>query len=84
MVADAAHAVADWGERNLGSAQTLRDFVTWSKANYPADHYALYFWGHGLGWHPDWTMEDAHPARATGSIPTRSSRSCRSSASSTS
>lgn len=61
MVADAASAVADWGERNMGSPQTLVDFVTWSKANYPADHYALYFWGHGWGWHPDWTMEDDTP-----------------------
>ena len=59
MVADAASAVADWGERNMGSAQTLTEFVTWSKTNYPADRYALYFWGHGWGWHPGWTMEDA-------------------------
>jgi hypothetical protein len=61
MVADAAGAVADWGERNMGDPATLRDFVTWSKANYPADRYALYFWGHGWGWHPDWTMEDDTP-----------------------
>ena len=32
--------------------------MTWSKTNYPASRYALYFWGHGWGWHPDWTMED--------------------------
>ena len=51
-------AVADWGERNMGDPDTLADFVEWSKANYPADRYALYFWGHGWGWHPDWTMED--------------------------
>src|SRR5262245_40671056 len=31
--------VADWGERNMGDPQTLVDFVTWSKTNYPADHY---------------------------------------------
>ncbi len=61
MIADAAHAVADWGERNMGDPQTLRDFVSWSKTNYPAQHYALYFWGHGWGWHPDWTMEDDTP-----------------------
>jgi hypothetical protein len=58
MVADAAGAVADWGERNMGNPQTLTDFVSWSKANYPADHYALYFWGHGWSWHPGWVMED--------------------------
>jgi len=58
MIADSASAVADWGERNFGDPQTLIDFVTWSKTNYPADHYALYFWGHGWSWHPGWVMED--------------------------
>ena len=84
MVADAASAVADWGERNMGSAQTLTEFVTWSKTNYPADRYALYFWGHGWGWHPGWTMEDASSGAEMRSTRTRSSRSSRSSASSTS
>ena len=69
MLADASSAVADWGERNMGSAQTLKDFVTWSKTNYPADHYALYFWGHGWGWHPDWTMEDASSGAGDGLNP---------------
>ena len=61
LIADAAHAVADWGERNMGDPDTLADFVEWSKLHYPADRYALYFWGHGWGWHPDWTMEDDTP-----------------------
>jgi hypothetical protein len=58
MVADAASAVADWGERNTGDPQTLIDFVNWSKTNYPADHYVLYFWGHGWNWHPGYVMSD--------------------------
>lgn len=58
MTADGANAVADWGERNMGDPQTLIDFVTWSKANYPADHYALIFWGHGWNWHPGYVMQD--------------------------
>lgn len=58
MTANAASAVADWGERNMGDPQTLIDFVTWTKTNYPADHYALYFWGHGWNWHPGWVMLD--------------------------
>lgn len=58
MLADSASAVADWGERNMGDKQTLIDFVTWTKTNYPADHYVLYFWGHGWNWHPGWVMED--------------------------
>ena len=61
MVADAASAEADWGERNMGDPDTLADFVEWSKTNYPADHYVLYFWGHGWGWHSDWTMQDDTP-----------------------
>lgn len=58
MKADSASAVADWGERNMGDRQTLIDFVSWTKANYPADHYALYFWGHGWNWHPGYVMQD--------------------------
>ena len=58
MVADAASAAEDWGERNTGDPQTLIDFVSWSKTNYPADHYALIFWGHGWNWHPGYVMED--------------------------
>jgi hypothetical protein len=58
MTADAAHQVADWGERDMGNPQTLIDFVTWSKANYPADHYALIFWGHGWAWRPGVVMRD--------------------------
>jgi hypothetical protein len=58
MTAAPANAVADWGERDMGDPQTLIDFVTWTKANYPADHYALYFWGHGWNWHPGYVMGD--------------------------
>jgi hypothetical protein len=58
MTAVPANAVADWGERDMGDPQTLVDFVSWSKANYPADHYALYFWGHGWSWHPGVVMQD--------------------------
>lgn len=58
MTAAPENAVADWGERNFGDKQTLIDFVTWTKANYPADHYALYFWGHGWNWHPGYVMQD--------------------------
>ncbi|MBL8049974.1 MAG: hypothetical protein JNM46_02020 [Anaerolineales bacterium] len=58
MIADSASAVEDWGERNTGDPQTLIDFVNWSKTNYPADHYVLYFWGHGWNWHPGYVMSD--------------------------
>jgi cysteine peptidase C11 family protein len=63
MKADLAHADAAWDaahadELNMGNPQSLIDFVTWTKANYPADHYALYFWGHGWNWHPGVVMRD--------------------------
>jgi clostripain len=61
MTASGANAVseAQWiGERNMGDPQTLVDFVNWSKTNYPADHYVLYFWGHGWNWHPGFVMQD--------------------------
>ena len=58
MLATPESAVADWCERNFGDPQTLIDFVTWTKTNYPAEHYALYFWGHGWSWHPGWVMQD--------------------------
>lgn len=58
MTASSENAVADWGERNMADKQTLIDFVKWTKSNYPADHYALYFWGHGWNWHPGYVMQD--------------------------
>src|SRR5512139_3386351 len=41
MLADAASAVADWGERDMGDPQTLVDFISYTKANYPATNYLL-------------------------------------------
>ena len=52
MLADVPSAVANWGERDMGDPQTLKDFVTWTKTNYPASHYLLAFWDHGYCWYP--------------------------------
>lgn len=38
------------GELNMGDPQNLRNFIVRSVTDYPADHYALIFWNHGLGW----------------------------------
>lgn len=38
------------GEANMGSPDTLRDFVQWGMSTFPADHYALVIWDHGTGW----------------------------------
>lgn len=37
------------GEQNMGSQQTLTDFIRWGVSTYPADNYALILWDHGNG-----------------------------------
>jgi len=41
------HVLQDLGEKSMAAPQTLSDFVTWSKTNFPAQHYALILWNHG-------------------------------------
>jgi hypothetical protein len=43
------HVLEDLGAKNMADPQTLSDFVSWSKANFPAQHYALILWNHGGG-----------------------------------
>lgn len=50
MRANAASALEDLGEVNMGDPQTLVNFTLWGIQNYPADRYFLNLWGHGLGW----------------------------------
>jgi hypothetical protein len=52
------NAADDWFEANMGDPQTLIDFVQWTKAHYPADHYALTFWNHGWSWRPSQSIWD--------------------------
>ena len=35
---------------DMAAPKTLSDFITWSKANYPAEHYMLIISDHGNGW----------------------------------
>ncbi len=35
---------------DMASPTTLADFIGWAVSNYPARHYALFLWDHGLGW----------------------------------
>lgn len=42
--------LADLGEVNMGTPQTLSDFISWGVKTYPADRYALIFWDHGGAW----------------------------------
>lgn len=37
-------------EANMGDGKTLRDFVKWAQATYPANRYMLIVWDHGAGW----------------------------------
>jgi uncharacterized protein (TIGR03437 family) len=38
------------GERDMADPAQLSIFIAWAKANYPADHYALFLGAHGDGW----------------------------------
>jgi len=38
------------GEVNMGDYQTLRDFISYGKENYPAERYLLWVYNHGGGW----------------------------------
>lgn len=38
------------GTLDMGSWQSLRDFVQWGTKTYPADNIALVIWDHGSGW----------------------------------
>ncbi|HTX70776.1 MAG TPA: clostripain-related cysteine peptidase [Thermoleophilia bacterium] len=60
MQATPQNAVADWGERDMGSPQTLVDFLAWAHASYPSRHTALFLWDHGWGWWPGYTMHDVN------------------------
>lgn len=37
-------------EANMGDSETLREFVKWAQATYPANRYMLIVWDHGAGW----------------------------------
>ena len=50
MTPEAAHAIADLGEANMGDPRTLADFVAWGMATFPAQRTALVIWNHGDGW----------------------------------
>ncbi len=50
MVPTEDKQLSDLGTVNMGSPGTLRDFINWATAGYPAEHYALVLWDHGSGW----------------------------------
>ena len=60
--------VADLGEVNMASPNTLIDFVTWAIEEYPADKYALILSDHGLGW-PGALTDPEPPTRIRTNVP---------------
>jgi hypothetical protein len=50
------NAIKNWGdgfggrEVDMSDPDTLKDFITWSVSNYPAERYALIPVDHGFGW----------------------------------
>ena len=47
--------IADLGEVNMSSGQTLVDFATWAIKTYPSDKYVLILSDHGMGWPGGWS-----------------------------
>jgi hypothetical protein len=41
---------ATGGNTDMGSPDTLREFLRWGISKYPAQHYMLVIWNHGQGW----------------------------------
>ncbi len=46
-----SNLIQDLGDGiDMGSSDTLANFISWTKSKYPADHYAIVLWNHGAGW----------------------------------
>jgi len=53
--------IMDLGEKNMGDANTLSDFMTWAIQSFPADKHVLIMSDHGMGWPGGWS--DPSPAQ---------------------
>ena len=54
--------VCDAGKRkNMTRPETLSDFLSWAKENYPSDRYQLIFWNHGGGSVGGFGHDEFHP-----------------------
>jgi len=49
---------------DMGSAQTLAEFIDWSRTHYPARHSMLIIWNHGQGWRFQLSSDRSLRARA--------------------
>ena len=39
----------DWGQKSMGSPESLKEFLSWGIKNYPADRTIAVLWDHGAG-----------------------------------
>ncbi len=53
--------IMDLGEKNMGDANTLADFLVWAIQSFPADKHVLIMSDHGMGWPGGWS--DPSPAQ---------------------
>jgi hypothetical protein len=60
--------IADLGEVNMATGQTLVDFVTWAVETFPADRHVLIMSDHGIGWPGGWS-DPAPGGRGDHSLP---------------
>ncbi|MGB8983365.1 MAG: clostripain-related cysteine peptidase [Anaerolineales bacterium] len=53
-----SEVVQELGEVDMADGGSLVDFVQWSVATFPADHYVLILSDHGMGWPGGWSDPD--------------------------
>jgi hypothetical protein len=44
------NAASPAGKADMGSPDTMQDFIKWGLETYPAERYCLVVWNHGAGW----------------------------------
>lgn len=59
------HALENLGSVDMGSQQTLQDFVSWGIKEYPAHRYFVIVWNHGQGYRFQLTDDRDTRARAS-------------------
>jgi hypothetical protein len=57
---DQGAVIPQSGEVNMGTPNTIIDFVTWAITKYPANRYCLIFWDHGSGWRQNYDWKTKH------------------------
>jgi cysteine peptidase C11 family protein len=61
-------ALSDLGPADMGVGQTLKDFVTWGTAAFPAENTMLIIWDHGQGYRLQLVSNRPHPPYPVASL----------------